>query len=141
MLFGSRESMSKREYAWILALSMLANDRANNAVIDPEGTDPAWGDITARAGRLKDTSAPSANDAAIAAALFKLLLILFYCGAINRAKIVNRVPIFCKLTGGEISEPIRSIQHSYWAALVLAWLWHQCHSDHLPTKNPANTGV
>lgn len=79
--------MPKHQYAWLLTVAIIAAHQAKKTIdIDAEDSGPAWAEITAKAGRLQDLSARSANDATIAAALFILLLIYAWNCAKYRAQ-------------------------------------------------------
>lgn len=78
--------MSKQQYTWLLAVSLIARHQIGTT-INPEGPGATWANITARAGQLQNPSAPSANDADLAAALLILGVIYLWNRAIYRARL------------------------------------------------------
>lgn len=95
--------MSKQQYAWLLALSMLKMQQDRDA---DQGCPFKFvvESVSGVSGRLKTTNQQAANEAA--AALLISFVLLWLSSAIKSAKFVNRCPEFCKLTRREILQPI-----------------------------------
>ena len=92
---------------------------------------PSMEEVTAVAGRFHAPNSRAAND--FKAALFIFLLILKYCCAKNRAKIVINGPDLCKFNEAAIFSQLLAIPHQMASAGILP-------SFHpVPNRSPPHT--
>ncbi len=110
--------MSKQQYVWMLGL-ISAWRQLQQCDSDQDDSFPSrvMEEVTAVAGRLRAPEREAAND--MAAALFILVLLLWWCGAKNRANFCESYPVMRKINEPPIFRALPRTPHQ----MAAPWLW------------------